>query len=45
MVQVTFDLRGKDRCAIVGHEDSTCHITFDVKIEFTGKACFGTGGH
>jgi hypothetical protein len=30
---------------LVGFQEIGCHIVFDVKMDFTRKACFVAGGH
>jgi hypothetical protein len=44
-VQITFTFLGGDERAPVGYKQIPCHIIFDVKMDFTRKARFVTGGH
>ena len=40
-----FQLFGKGGTTPVGYKETTCHMTFDVKMDLTRKACYVAGGN
>jgi len=47
MLHVTpaFQILDKGQCAPIGSKWIACYMVFDVKVDFTHKACFVAGGH
>ena len=45
MLQVEFDFKEEGKCDLVGYQDITCHIIFDVKMDFTRKERFVAWGY
>jgi len=44
-VQVAFKFLDDDDSVPVGYKQIPCHIIFDIKMDFSRKACFIAGGH
>ena len=44
MVQVIFDFKEEGKCAPVGYQEINCHMILDVKMDFTRKTRFVSGG-
>jgi hypothetical protein len=44
-VQVALKFLDNDEPIPIGHKEIPCHIIFDIKMDFTRKACFVAGGH
>jgi hypothetical protein len=44
-VQVAFKFLEDGKAIPVAHKKIPCHIIFDIKMDFTRKACFVAGGH
>ena len=45
MVQVAFGFKEEVKCVTLGYQEITCHVIFNVNMDFTGKAHSVTGGH
>ena len=43
--KIAFEILKDGAIAPIGYTQICCHMTFDVKFDFTRKACFVAGGH
>ena len=39
------EIRSGKSGELIGHQETDCHMVFDVKMDFTRKARFVAGGH